>query len=110
MASALAVTAWPAAAFGQHRALAGNCGDLTWGLSLIVGPFAVFHLYSAFVPLSVFPLVLGALYALLPLVTAQCIRWGPPDCPGRLLARICRGYAVGHPLRARHSRAAAVRR
>lgn len=58
VASALAVTAWPAAAFGQHRALAGNCGDLTWGLLLIVGPFAVFRFYSAFVPLSVFPLVL----------------------------------------------------
>ena len=36
VASALAVTAWPAAAFGEHRALAGNCGDLTWGLLLIV--------------------------------------------------------------------------
>ena len=48
MASALAVTAWPAAAFGQHRALAGNCGDLTWGLLLIVRPFAVFRLLLCF--------------------------------------------------------------
>ena len=70
MASALAVTAWPAAAFGQHRALVGNCGDLTWGLLPIVGPFAVFRFYLASIPLFVFPLVLSALYALLPLVTA----------------------------------------
>ena len=109
VASALAVTAWPAAAFGQHRALAGNCGDLTWGLLLIIGLFAIFRFYSASALLSIFLLVLSALYALLPLVTAQCTWWGPPDCPGRLLARICRGHAIAHPLRTRHGRAAAVR-